>query len=176
MSKCQYCDDGVRVDSWARYDGTGTWRMHRVHTGEGFDPINDYDSVFCAYNGWFRRHRLITAFIIVATIVALWAGISSVYARDRGQFASSTPEMKAWFDSLKSGKGLCCSDADGTAVSDVDWTTKDGHYRVRLEGEWIDVPDDAVITEPNRVGRTMVWPVRGYGGLTIRCFMPGSMT
>ena len=42
-------------------------------------------------------------------------------ARDRGQFAKSTPEIKAWFDSLKSGKGfLCCSDADGTAVSDVD--------------------------------------------------------
>jgi hypothetical protein len=29
---------------------------------------------------------------------------------------------------------------------------------------------------PNRAGRTMVWPLRGYLGLTIRCFMPGSMT
>jgi hypothetical protein len=37
-------------------------------------------------------------------------------------------------------------------VSDVDWDTKDGHYRVRLEGEWIDVPEDALITEPNRAG------------------------
>jgi len=33
-----------------------------------------------------------------------------------------------------------------------------------------------VITEPNRAGRTMVWPLRGYLGTTIRCFMPGSMT
>ena len=40
----------------------------------------------------------------------------------------------------------------------------------------LDVPDDAVITEPNRAGRTMVWPIRGYQGMTIRCFMPGSMT
>jgi hypothetical protein len=40
--------------------------------------------------------------------------------------------MKAWFESLKSGKGfLCCSNADGAAVSDVDWESKDGHYRVR---------------------------------------------
>lgn len=84
--------------------------------------------------------------------------------------------LKEWFDSLRSGKGPCCSDADGSAVSDVDWESRDGHYRVRLEGEWFDVPDDAVITEPNRVGRTMVWPLKGYGGLTIRCFMPGSMT
>jgi len=97
-------------------------------------------------------------------------------ARDRGQFANANPELKAWFDTLKSGKGPCCSDADGTAVSDADWESGRGHYRVRLDGEWVEVPDEAVITEPNRVGRTSVWPLRGYLGLTIRCFMPGSMT
>jgi hypothetical protein len=92
-----------------------------------------------------------------------------------GRYAASP--LKDWFNNLKPGSGaLCCSDADGTALSDVDWETKDGRYRVRVDGEWVDVPDDAVITEPNRAGRTMVWPIRGYGGLTIRCFMPGSMT
>ena len=97
------------------------------------------------------------------------------HARDPdGRYANSP--LKQWFDSLRSGKGPCCSDADGTAVSDVDWESGNGHYRVRIEGDWVDVPDEAVITEPNRVGRTMVWPIRGYGGLTIRCFMPGSMT
>ena len=49
-----------------------------------------------------------------------------------------------------------------------------------LEGRWIHVPDDAVITEPNRAGRTVVWPYMAVGGadspiLKIRCFMPGSM-
>lgn len=97
------------------------------------------------------------------------------HARDPdGRYANSP--LKQWFDTLRSGKGPCCSDADGSAVSDVDWESKDGHYRVRLEGEWIDVPEEAVITEPNRVGRTMVWPIHGYLGMTIRCFMPGSMT
>ena len=41
---------------------------------------------------------------------------------------------------------------------------------------WVEVPEDAVITEPNRAGRTMVWPIWGYQGPSIRCFMPGSMT
>ena len=109
-----------------------------------------------------------------ALLIALAA--PPTQARDRGQFANSSPEMKAWFDGLRSGKGPCCSDADGSAVSDVDWETKNGHYRVRLDGDWVDVPDEAVITEPNRVGRTMVWPIRGYLGISIRCFMPGSMT
>ena len=89
---------------------------------------------------------------------------------------ASHPELNRWFDSLASGKGPCCSNADGTVLSDVDWETRNGHYRVRLEGQWIEVPDDAVITEPNRAGRTIVWPIKGYLGTDIRCFMPGSMT
>ena len=49
---------------------------------------------------------------------------------------------------------------------------------MRLDGAWIDVPDDALITEPNLFGRTMVWPVRLIveNKIVIRCFMPGSMT
>src|SRR3954470_12324869 len=61
------------------------------------------------------------------------------HARDPdGRYANSP--LKEWFDSLRSGKGPCCSDADGTAVSDVDWEAGNGHYRVRLEGEWVEVP------------------------------------
>ena len=30
-----------------------------------------------------------------------------------------------------------------------------GRYRVHLDGEWVIVPDGAVITEPNKIGRTM---------------------
>jgi hypothetical protein len=89
---------------------------------------------------------------------------------------ASRPDLNHWFDHLTSGRGLCCSFADGVAVSDVDWESKDGHYRVRLENNWIDVPDNAVITEPNRVGRTMVWRLRVDGKIFIRCFMPGSMS
>jgi hypothetical protein len=101
----------------------------------------------------------------------------SMQARDLdGRYAAQNPELHQWFESLRSGKGPCCSDADGSAVSDVDWETAGGHYRVRLDGTWIDVPDEAVITEPNRIGRTMVWPIKGYLGTAIRCFMPGSMT
>jgi hypothetical protein len=83
---------------------------------------------------------------IFGTVVALLIG--AVEARDDGRYMQSP--LKPWFDSLKSGKGPCCSVADGHS--------KNGHYRVRLENEWIDVPDDAVITEPNLAGRTMVWP------------------
>src|SRR6266511_218744 len=119
--------------------------------------------------GRMKILRIAAALIISAAVLA-----GNAMARDDGRYSGSP--LKPWFDSLKSGKGPCCSDADGSAVSDVGWDSKSAHYRVRIDGEWFDVPDDAVITEPNRVGRTMVWPMRGYQGLSIRCFMPSSIT
>src|SRR3954454_6665300 len=114
-------------------------------------------------------------FITCSAVLALTvAAMATAIARDDGRYAGSP--LKPWFDTLKSGKGLCCSDADGFAISDPDWESLSGHYRVRLDGEWIVVPDDAVITEPNRAGRTMARPMKGSLGTLIRCSMPGSMT
>jgi hypothetical protein len=105
--------------------------------------------------------------------------LQTAVARDvDGRYADSP--LRNWFENLHSDKGPCCSDADGTALSDVDWKTEQSHYLVRIEGQWFVVPDEAVITEPNLSGRTMVWPVyyRELDRLRvdIRCFMPGSMT
>ena len=117
-------------------------------------------------------------FCVVFVIILL--GLQPAQARDLdGRFANSP--LKPWFEKLSSGKGPCCSDADGSVVLDSDWETKDGHYRVRIKNKWWDVPAESVITEPNRFGRTMVWPVYYWRldsleYVEIRCFMPGAMT
>jgi hypothetical protein len=92
-----------------------------------------------------------------------------------GRYAKLDPELHEWFEHLHSGKGPCCSDADGRTVLDSDWEVLNSHYRVFLDGQWLDVPDDAVLTQPNLYGRTVVWPIKMFAGMTIRCFMPGSM-
>lgn len=114
--------------------------------------------------------------IIVGLVLFLAVFIATnVNARDDGRYANSP--LKSWFDQLASKKGLCCSFADGVKVEDVDWDTQDGHYRVRLGSEWIDVPDSALITEPNRFGPAVVWPFKDSAGNTqIRCFIPGAGT
>jgi hypothetical protein len=122
---------------------------------------------------------IVVAFSLAVALAGYALPSRTATARDvDGRYANSP--LKSWFESLHSGKGPCCSDADGTALSDVDWQAKDGHYLVRIEGRWWDVPDEAVIDEPNRAGRTMVWPVyyRAVSTLVrveIRCFIPGSM-
>ncbi len=120
-----------------------------------------------------RMFAIVTILALIALLVA-YLVLRPALARDDGRYANSP--LKSWFDSLRSGKGPCCSVADGRVVDDPDWTTKDGHYRVQIDGEWVDVPDDALITEPNRAERTMVWPTYQDGHPHVRCFLPGSMT
>jgi hypothetical protein len=96
-------------------------------------------------------------------------------ARDLDGRHAQSP-LKSWFDKLKSGRGPCCSNYDGLTITDADWNTDNGRYRVRIEGHWIVVPDDADVTEPNRYGPAVVWPMKDNGVLTVRCFMPGALT
>ena len=92
-----------------------------------------------------------------AAAVALLVGLTnSAFARDDGRYANDP--LKHWFDNLTSSNGNCCSFADGLSISDVDWDTKDGHYRVLLHGEWINVPNSAVVPGPNRYVRRSSGP------------------
>lgn len=99
---------------------------------------------------------------------------TAALARDDGRYASSP--LKQWFESLQSIFGKCCTDADGYIVSDADWESDRGQYRVLIDGEWVLVPDGALIRQPNLAGRAMVWRHYIDGHPRVRCFMPGSMT
>ena len=115
-------------------------------------------------------YRLTMAVVLLCITVLV---PNQLYARDDGRFANSP--LKEWFDRLASRNGLCCAFADGVSLQDVDWDTQEGHYRVRIQGEWFVVPDAAVVTEPNRFGPAVVWPYNDrYGNTRIRCFMPGA--
>ena len=120
--------------------------------------------------------------VLGIVVALLLAEALPVWGRDLDGRYRDSP-LHDWFEHLASGKGLCCSFADGYMVEDADWETRGGHYRVRVpvavnaaDAIWVDVPDEAVINEPNKAGRTMVWPLYGLGPVSIRCFMPGTMT
>jgi hypothetical protein len=106
--------------------------------------------------------------------VLLLVGCSIADAHDQKR-----PDLDSWFNGLQSaGSGLCCHGREAKELDDSDWDTKDAHYRVRLNGDWYDVPDNAVVKERNLVGHALVWVyVHRYGEmpiLTIRCFLPGT--
>lgn len=124
-------------------------------------------------------------------IVALFVSLHLAHAHDH-----NNPDLDGWFVTLRNSKGPCCDGKDTLHLAEIDWVTQNkpaSHFRVKvpatkegfaaaMAGEdvddmtWIDVPDDALVEEPNKAGHALVWPLYGYDGLTIRCFMPGSMT
>ena len=122
--------------------------------------------------------------IAVAIFVAVFVGLMGpAPARDLdGRWAQSP--NREWFNQLRNSRGnRCCDDNDGRRVNDPDWElTKDNEsgYRVRLKpgGDWVDVPPETVVTENNKVGFAMVWPVMDEQGQPtgVMCFMPGSST
>lgn len=116
------------------------------------------------------------AFVIAAFAIVALLSMSGAYSRDDGRYAQSP--LKDWFNSLTNKHRVpCCSVADGVTIKDADWDIQNGSYRVFLEGQWLVVPDDAVITEPNRFGSAVVWPIKDPSGKTIvRCFIAGTLT
>jgi len=85
------------------------------------------------------------------------------------------PFLNDWLKSLQSKNNMpCCDGTDTDAIED--WETKDSRYRVKFRGEWFDVPESAIVDGPNRGGDALLWMNKGYMGMSVRCFMPGSMT
>jgi hypothetical protein len=118
----------------------------------------------------------------MAMKVALLLAAAVILIRDpTGKWANDP--LHPWFDSLQNKAGLyCCAKADGHPLDESEWDIKDNHYRVVVNGEWMVVPDDAVLSGPNKFGKAIVWlwPSReiaewgGGGSNLIRCFIPGS--
>ena len=114
--------------------------------------------------------------------VALLLAAAVILVRDpTGKWANDP--LRPWFEALKNKDGLvCCARADGHPLDESEWDIKGDSYRVFLKGEWIVVPDDAVISDPNKFGKAIVWvwpqEVLAWGGAPagnfIRCFIPGS--
>ncbi|HJU06578.1 MAG TPA: hypothetical protein VJ692_15630 [Nitrospiraceae bacterium] len=119
--------------------------------------------------------RALKKWLIIFVLVILGLGGAAYKAWGHDH---SRPDLDGWFKALQSKKaGPCCDGSDAMRIDDPDWDNDGGRYRVRLEGEWVDVPENAVILEPNRAGHALVWPYRQNGKLNqIRCFMPGSLT
>jgi hypothetical protein len=109
---------------------------------------------------------------------ALLLAAAVILVRDpTGKWAGDP--LQPWFESLRNKLGLyCCAKADGNVLDDGEWDIKGNNYRVFVQGRWVVVPDDAVLSGPNKFGKAIVW-FRNYPGRVtpdtrILCFLPGS--
>ncbi len=111
--------------------------------------------------------------IMVSGVLVLLAGAGAM-AHDLDKTDHNTPEVSKWVLALHNGSGVgCCATADGWKPQLVEWDTTKQGYRVMIEGHWVDVPPNAVIGGPNKLGHAEVWYYHVDGLPAVRCFLPG---
>jgi hypothetical protein len=106
--------------------------------------------------------RLAALLMLVAT---------AALATDNGQYEGVDPQIRAWFKSIKSKKGVpCCDISDGHTTT---WRSKGAGYEVPIEGEWVPIPEEAIVWEAgNPTGEAVVWYVKYDSKVYVRCFVP----
>jgi hypothetical protein len=117
---------------------------------------------------WRIRMRRFTHIALLAWLSTL-AGAALAF--DNGQYDNVPSDIRAWFKSVMAPNGVpCCDISDGHRTS---YDVRDGAYWVPIEGEWMMVPERAVIRDRgNPVGEAVVWYVHHRGGIIISCFVP----
>jgi hypothetical protein len=89
------------------------------------------------------------------------------------------PDLDNWAMSLKNGGGVpCCDNGEAVPLQEPDWKVNaDGHYTVFIDGEWVEVPDSAIVDGPNHYGQVLVWYTHSPGfPVYVRCMLPAAGT
>jgi hypothetical protein len=124
-------------------------------------------------NGWETNpvEDRMRRFAQIALLAWLPALTGAAFAFDNGQYENVPPEIRAWFKGVVAPNGVpCCDIADGHRT---EYDFRGGAYWVPIEGEWMPVPDHAIIRDRgNPVGEAVVWYVHHRGGIIISCFVP----
>ena len=126
--------------------------------------------------------------IIIAIAIVIAIGLTTkAHARWKEEYAQMyAPDERRWFNNqvVPGGPmkgGSCCSIADGEyAEEDIRCDQNECHYWTRFSEhpDWIMVPDELVITTPNKHGKPTVWWGKdsGNGQVFIRCYAVGAGT
>ena len=111
--------------------------------------------------------RRFAQFVLLGCLSVL---ASAALAVDNGQYGHVPSDIRAWFKSVIAPNGVpCCDISDGHRTT---YDVRAGAYWVPIEGQWMAVPDRAVIRDQgNPVGEAVVWYVHHRGSI-ISCFVP----
>jgi hypothetical protein len=94
-------------------------------------------------------------FVQIGLLACLSAAAGAALAFDNGQYQNVPADIRAWFKSVVAPNGVPCCD-----ISDrrTEYDFRDGTYWVPIDGQWMAVPERAIIRDRgNPVGEAVVW-------------------
>ena len=152
---------------------------------KGKDCERYYCSDLCLSRGEERALRYKAA--LAGTVCSPWyigaAGVLIVFmlaftftGGTRAWAHDPNTHLADGYATARSKKGtLCCDGSDYTYVSPRSWERTQTGYRVHVQGKWVDVPADALVTNmKNPDGEAKVWLYTDGDKPFARCFMPGA--
>ena len=87
----------------------------------------------------------------VLLLAAVPRSTGAAFAFDNGQYNDVPPDIRAWFKSVMAPNGVpCCDISDGHRT---EYDVRNGAYWVPIEGEWMLVPERAIIRDARQSGR-----------------------
>ena len=116
---------------------------------------------------------------IIAVLLLSTFGASATDLRDDHSPSNPVPRfmrlhLEGWLSGLASANGPCGDVSVARKVEDHEWTyefdAQGGHYRVRIDGHWLDVSEGAIVTDHNRFGPPVAW----LSANQVKCFMPAT--
>jgi hypothetical protein len=98
------------------------------------------------------------ATVLFYSVVLCAVGImqfTPLQAKDYEKYDDISPSVRAWIESLTDNLRVpCCATADGLVPNA--WEMQKDHYRLKIFGVWLVVPDTAVVKSRNRLGNAVV--------------------
>jgi len=120
--------------------------------------------------------------ISLAICIFVASAATSESGAENDRYVNVAKNISGWIKSLTDTNGIgCCATADGLRPQSIDWDIAANHYRIKVGGRWIGVPDGSVIKEPNRLGYAVAWLEydwdidTGEMSMRVRCFLPGAL-
>ena len=109
--------------------------------------------------------------LTVVSIVVLMMALGVHFSKAHDH---NNPVRNEWLKSLHANNKTWCCDGNDTDQIE-EWETKGNGYRVKFRGTWFDVLEGSIVDGPNKGGDALLWMNKGFA-VSVRCFMPGSMT
>jgi hypothetical protein len=123
-----------------------------------------------------RRLAMLTLIDFAIGVAAVALAIVAAVAAGAAPPRSSDPDLAPWFRALQAPSGMsCCDRADGHILADGDWRTAGDGYEIKIQGQWVAVPPEAVLQRAdNPTGGAVAFypaPWTGGGAPPIYCFV-----
>lgn len=134
--------------------------------GESYQP-EEKEQGPPSWLGWALFLLLVGALFLGICLISSWMGRNVAHAHD-----AHNPALSKWSMQQKNQlNSPCCNGEDVFSLTDSEWRIVGDHYEAYFKGEWMKIPQSALIKRSDEAptSNALLWVWYGRP----QCFRPG---